>query len=1053
MNGMEETSPSEGVQAWQLALRNAIRKRTRWTELPLRDIARKHRASMQEIADIVVDLHPKNATWFVDPLIPQYTVELIRNRCTSPACILLALLRTSKLADPTTAADYNTSNKDRDPTFEESMFNALKDMLSRAQLAAGQPPIIHLVNALVRWLHTARKANELDLSKRIESGAMSGESGPAASTFEALGLLAHAVFGHRSFREVDGLPFWKARRAQIVSEIEQYDVQVLQWIQSQLAGQLQALTNSRPFLDTDENGRPILTDQQILGSIVDIPVVTSRAGLFVWLNSCLCARPLTDDATMRNYMLVRSKDDAQAAAVDLLVASFDVLTNAILRHEPNQNVRFIRSFICNKIPLLLNSLLGYNGPGAVESCVQMSFMAITMDPLAPLSTGATEARDVLKKTRLEFLFACALHSLVSERAITNLVHDQSVVMPKTTKYTKESLMAQTSNNTGRLDTMIQELDLMSGNAGAISGCIVETINNLCASRDTAELRTVCTSLTKKFPNIDVVMLFTQPANLFLPLCGILNDWIHDQDSSEFQPPYEEFACILLFVLAAIHRYSLTATDLGVTQEDSFIMKILRSVDQNLDYKDTTDEQKKQLGKWIDGLYSTDEHGETTGIGDEVMSQCPPQAFYMLVPVLFDQSVLACKSKHLSIDTLRGGLEFLLEPFLLPSLVGGINWIVKHSWKDNNDVDILLPMLEKLLKPSGSSQDMQAMHRCILGIVATPLEGSLQILIRRKPEKRDQAHALIEVLKPHLHQKRNTSITTADVDAMAATGGGLLTRAVTNSIRELALWAVNGSSDSPPRYAPHLVHCAIEAHGSFPVLNAVVEGLKDQTSIGNGSIALDICVALVCRPEPATYIPLMNMASAEPQIDGRTLHDALRLSMMNAQKLLEMNTADAEALVRLARRVETQSTVSQVALVNLPGTNGEQAMADQVMQGLGISTGDVPLGVGDALLSGDGGLDQNVNTDFNATDFSAAANGSMDLGDSTNQNLNDMMQLDNSNDIFGDLNVDFGQSNQQSGQGVMGDGGERPNAEEDIFAGLDMTDMGDMGDLGQEFDFS
>ena len=129
-----------------------------------------------------------------------------------------------------------------------------------------------------------------------------------------------------------------------------------------------------------------------------------------------------------------------------------------------------------------------------------------------------------------------------------------------------------------------------------------------------------------------------------------------------------------------------------------------------------------------------------------MSQCPPQAFYMLVPILFDQSVLACRSNVLSIETMRGGLEFLLEPFLLPSLVGGISWLVKHSWEDHDDADILLQMLEKLLKPSGSSQDMQAMHRCILGIVSTPLVSSLQTLISRRPEKSDQANALITILR-------------------------------------------------------------------------------------------------------------------------------------------------------------------------------------------------------------------------------------------------------------------------------------------------------------------
>jgi mediator of RNA polymerase II transcription subunit 5 len=348
--------------------------------------------------------------------------------------------------------------------------------------------------------------------------------------------------------------------------------------------------------------------------------------------------------------------------------------------------------------------------------------------------------------------------------------------------------------------------------------------------------------------------------------------------------------------------------------------------------------------------------------------------------------------------------------------------------------------------------MQAMHRCILGIVSTPLVSSLQTLISRRPEKSEQANALITILKPHMHQRRTMVITRAELE-----GYSILTQAVKQTVRDLALWAVNGGNDAPPRYASHLVHCAIKCHTSFKVLQAIVEELRDQTIIGNGSIALDVCVPLVCAPDPTSYTTIMHMGGAVPQITGRTLHDAIRLKMMEPQKLLEMPTADAEAFVRLARRVEAQSAVSQVALVNMPSSTEEQAMADQVMQDLGLGTSDAPMaGVGDSLLGPDNGLNQGGgggNTDFGA-DFGADANNTMNLAGNSNA-LNDMMQLDNNpSDIFGDMNVDFGQGQQQGGgsgqAGVMdigGGGGEQQNAEEDIFAGLDM------GGLDQDFDFS
>jgi len=124
---------------------------------------------------------------------------------------------------------------------------------------------------------------------------------------------------------------------------------------------------------------------------------------------------------------------------------------------------------------------------------------------------------------------------------------------------------------------------------------------------------------------------------------------------EFQPPYEEFASLLLLVLAVVHRYDLSGSDIGLTS-DSFIFRLLTRLSTSIPAKDLTPEQGKHLSKWMQGLYATDEHGETTGISDETMSHCPPQDFYLLVPTLLEQSIYGCKANALALNTLRGGLE-------------------------------------------------------------------------------------------------------------------------------------------------------------------------------------------------------------------------------------------------------------------------------------------------------------------------------------------------------------------------------------------------------------
>lgn len=1032
------------AQQWERALQNAQKRRLDPGEIPLKVLSNRYKATPEQVADIVVRLHSDNAG-FVDPLVPRYINHLLRTRHTDSTSVMLMMLKHSHFAK---AAPVTTTAFSSLPSFEEQVFTLLRELLANARFPAATWKAHGIVFALTRWLHVARKANEHDVGKQLDSGVMHAGDGPAKGTFEALGLLAIAVFGHRSFPDIEKQIWWKTRRPQVASEMEQYDMHVLQWIQSQYTGHLQALTKGRPFLETDEHGRPKFTDQQILNSVSEVPVVNTRAGLFVWLNACLCARPLTDDATMRNYLLVRYHENAQTAAVDLVIAAFDVLTNAALRKDSRPVLKAIRSFICNKLLILLHTLVGFTGPGAVDGCVQMAMMAVAMDPLTPLSTGATDVRDQLKKVRQEFLFACAQQGLITEATVSGVLQEQSVTLPKANKYTKEGLVTQCAHNTGKLESIIQELDAMQGNAGAISGCIVDTINNLCTNKDTMALKTVCNALLRKVPNLDIIMQYTQPANLLLPLCTVLNDWVHDQDQSEFQPPYEEFACILLFLLAVVHRYDLNASGLGLAQDDNFVTKLLKGISHSMQTSELSDEQRQQLSKWIEGLYATDEHGETTGIGDEVMSHCPPQAFYLLVPTLFEQSALACKMNALSINTAKGGLEFLLEPFLLPSLVGGLTWLVKHSWEDHDDADILLQILDKLLKPSSTAQEMQVMHRAILAIVAGPLEKSLQELVRRRSDKRKEASGLIDLLKPYLHQQRTLASNKIELDAFAAEGS--LLKGVRNTVRDLTLWAAAAGSGPPPRYTPRILHAAAQVDGTNAVLQAIIDELKDQAIFGNASIALDIATALACAPEPASYTPSMNLGTALPSATqtSLTLRDMVRLRTANVQKLQELPVEDAETLIRLARRIEAQSAVSQVALVSFPAAPVDQTVADQVMKDLNLSADDTNAVIDGTLLGSSDALGQNDGTGFDAANFGAGTNQPLDLTNGGQLDLTSMMgdasmmQMDQSDNTFADLGIDFGQS---GGANAGGEGqNNEQNAEDDIFAGLD---------LGQDFDFS
>lgn len=1031
------------TDSWRIAFKNAFSRRLPAEQLiePLRKLSERQLTSPEHIADILVSFRGRGND-ADDPLLFSYAHVLLQSNLIGAASLLLALLRSSHFV-PGAAA--STSGKARTglPTCEERMFNMLTQVYIPGEPSYGVPDVQGIVNAIIRWMHAV---TEYEQSKQLEGGAAHTADVFSFSMYEALASLALIVLSTAALRDAAKRSWFKKRRIVMVQEMENFDTHILQWMQSQLAGRLRGLAALPPFFETDEKGLPVLADAQVLQSIQDLPIVNTRAGLYIWLNACLCARPLTDDLSMLTYLQARYSGDNQTAVVDLLVASFDVLTNVLMRKESEQTIKTVRSFICNKIPIQLSILSGFIDTAAnLERFVQQAFGTITMDALPPISDGSAEIREKLKHTRLEFLQACVLHSIISEAIVGQILQEQPLSLPRITKHTKESLNAKHGNSVAALEPLIDDLDGMLGNTAAIASHIVDVLNNLCTNKDTMALKNLCNMLIRKISTIDIVMQYTHPTNLLLPLCLQLNEWNHDQDQVEFAPSYEEFASILLFVFVLMHRYGLTKADIGLPDGDNFVASLLQDSGISKLPKDLTEEQNNQLSKWIEGLYATDEQGESSGIGDDVMRPCPPQAFYQLVPTLFEQSVLACKAKSLTMKTFKGGLELLVEPFLLPSLVGGLSWIIKHSWEDHGDADILLQVLDKLLKASSSSQETNAMHKAILGIIAKPLSDSLQNLIQRRPEKKE-VDSLLKLLKPYMSRQRTMQFNAAELEEWNSRQGTGFAKQLQIVIREQVAWASSVGPTPPPKYTHKLFAVGCEVAGVSAVLDALIAELREQTNLGNGSLALDVCTALVSAPLPCTVNQLVAAPTPSPNQNGApSVREELRFRVTDVHSLLQTPNSDAEALVRLNRRVVAQVAAAQVPQLPLALPMQNEA-TDQIMADLGLTDGD--LGTNGADSAMDVALGAGSGAEFtNPADLTSSIDPAMDLANVSAPGLNSTVPgssvLPADQSLFDDLNLDMTQP-VQNPDGTQLDG---DNLEEDIFAGLDV------GDFGDDFNFS
>ncbi|MCJ1460584.1 mediator complex subunit [Mycoblastus sanguinarius] len=674
-------------------------------------------------------------------------------------------------------------------------------------------------------------------------------------------------------------------------------------------------------------------------NVLDTPPVPTRAGLYVYLNSMLQDTPSFDDNAVIDFLNARYKEDISSLAGDLILAAFDVLANAMYRNESTSSINILRSFLVNKLPVFIQ--VNYAGmifqPLTTEHCIRQALVRV--DPAAfpsfsqmfdPLGRNS-----LLSEARQEFLFACALHYLIPERSIEEILGDVPMQsLPASGRYHKDDLVSQCTTNPAKIEEYIGELENMEGNAGEIAGAIIEILHTLCSNNDTMTLKAVCNALCRKPTVLDVIMLFTSPRSLLQPLCHTLDNWQDHEDQGEYQPVYDEFGSILLFIVVIQHRFKLQPFEMGVESPDSFIVKYFRvsTISRSLD--DLTEHENELLGGWIRGLF------ETESISDELMSLCKPKEFHVLVATLFDQSLKACQANVLALETLRGGFEYLLEPFLLPSLIAGLTWFSHCLWEINNEstnIDTILPALQALLKPPSMPHDSSAIHSAVLSVVSKPLADSLSH-VQRQYASRPDISPLLGVLNPYSNERQGTTALSELASWSTTPGGGLLV-ALRQTIQSLILWSATTASSadmSPPSYTHHQLLGTLRVLGAKAVLLLLIDevtGHPDGSS--DADIALDIIVLLIfTAPNPSPQSP-----SIKRQL---SLREVLQSELQNVEDLAKTDPIRASTVVRLQRRVEALLIPKTIPS---GGTSG--FMAGVVRNDGGMTTADIDDVLGEA----------------------------------------------------------------------------------------------------------
>jgi mediator of RNA polymerase II transcription subunit 5 len=163
-------------------------------------------------------------------------------------------------------------------------------------------------------------------------------------------------------------------------------------------------------------------------------------------------------------------------AIDLVTAAFDVLANVMYRSESTSTMFYLKSFLINKVPIILSQIASSIFTMTVEMCITQALSHVDPHAFPSFSQGFDDimgSNNSLSDVRQDFLNACALHGLIQAGSVERLLGEAPMQGPPEKRYERKELLSQCKNNFDKVSGYIDELDNLDGNAGAIVGAVTD----------------------------------------------------------------------------------------------------------------------------------------------------------------------------------------------------------------------------------------------------------------------------------------------------------------------------------------------------------------------------------------------------------------------------------------------------------------------------------------------------------------------------------------------------------------------------------------------------
>lgn len=215
------------------------------------------------------------------------------------------------------------------------------------------------------------------------------------------------------------------------------------------------------------------------------------------------------------------------------------------------------------------------------------------------------------------------------------------------------------------------------------------------------------------------------------------DFNIDDDAENFQDSYSYFGVFLLSVILILDTYQINFQKISYSNSytleyvSNFYYRLCDSLTNN-EPSNVTEEDStiinnydSLLTEWVNALFDD----SNDGLSDDLIKSVNIKQVNKLIPIIFQQAILATRSNVISFQHLSNGIDYLSQNFLMPCTLSVIKWVLSRISLEvcNNssgkfDENIYVKVLYQLIKLNVSddedklNSDTDMMFRMVINLV-------------------------------------------------------------------------------------------------------------------------------------------------------------------------------------------------------------------------------------------------------------------------------------------------------------------------------------------------